>query len=283
MYNEYWGLNENPFRNVLEPRTFFPSRTHEEALARLCFLVEENKRGGLVLGAPGVGKSLTLQVFVEQMKRQHRRLAMTAHPAFDGREVFYDLAAGFGLNPSASATKAELWRALSSMVRENRYQNIHTVVVLDDAHMLVSAHSLTDCQLLFNLDENAGAMYTVVFAAQPALAQAVLADPALSQLFDISFTLEPLAEEEIDPYVSHRLRLAGRQEPVFEPEAVAKLYHYSRGVPSAVNHLCDLALLGACGEQLPMVTADVIDSIQAELSTEAAAERAAPSRNRARV
>jgi len=274
MYNEYWGLTENPFRNVLEPRMFFASRKHEEALARLCFLVEQNKRGGLLLGEPGVGKSLVLQVFAEQMKRQHRRLAITSHPAFDGREVFYDLASRLGLNPSSTATSAELWRALSSLVRENRYQQIHTLLVVDDAHMLVNAHSLSDCQLLFNLDENAGAMYTVVFAAQPSLAQAVVADPSLSQLFDISFTVEPLGEDEIGPYVEHRLHVAGRDEPTFEPEAVARLYRYSHGIASRLNHLCDLALLGACGEQLTTVTVDCVDSIQAELSTEAAADRA---------
>jgi len=275
MYNEYWGLGHNPFRNVPDPAAFFPARSHEEALARMCFLVEENKRGGLLLGAPGTGKSLVLQVFAEQMKRQHRRLAIISHPAFDGREVFYDLCAAFSLNPSPTATKAELWRALSSLVRENRYQELHTIVVVDDAHMLVNANSLTDCQLLFNLDENAGAMYTVVFVGKPGLAQAVLADDALTQSFDLTFSLDPLGQDEIGPYVEHRLSVAGRESPAFEPDAVAKIYQYSRGVPSNVNHLCDLALLGACGQELPLVTVDVVDNVQSELSTEAAAQRAA--------
>ena len=277
MYTEYWGLNENPFRNVLEAHTFYSSRRHEEALARLCFLVEENKRGGLLLGGPGVGKSLVLQVFADHMRRQHRRLAITAHPAFDGREVFYDLGSRFGLNPSPTATKAELWRGLSSMVRENRYQEIHTIVVVDDAHMLVTTQSLTDCQLLFNLDENPGAMYTVVLCAQPSLAQAVLADDALTQLFDLTFTLDPLDEDEVGPYVEHRLRVAGRESPAFEPDALARIHQHTRGVPSHINHLCDLAMLGACGRELPLVTAEVVDNVQSELSTEAAAERAARS------
>ena len=46
MYANYWGLAETPFRNTLDARWFYESPVHEEALARLLFLIENQRRCG---------------------------------------------------------------------------------------------------------------------------------------------------------------------------------------------------------------------------------------------
>ena len=58
MYQSHWGLRESPFRDGPDPQSFYQSPTHEEALARLHFLVEQHRRLGLLLGPEGSGKSL---------------------------------------------------------------------------------------------------------------------------------------------------------------------------------------------------------------------------------
>ena len=50
MYQSHWGLRAMPFNGRVDPKYFFPSPTHEEALARLHFLVENHRRLGIVLG-----------------------------------------------------------------------------------------------------------------------------------------------------------------------------------------------------------------------------------------
>ena len=57
MYHSHWGLDEAPFRTDLDPRYFYQSPTHEEALARLHFPVDYRRRLGLSRGEPGSGKS----------------------------------------------------------------------------------------------------------------------------------------------------------------------------------------------------------------------------------
>ena len=72
MARKYWGLRESPFREALDWRRFYPSPMHEEALARLEFLVTDRRRLGLLLGAPGCGKSLVLEVFARRFAaREH--------------------------------------------------------------------------------------------------------------------------------------------------------------------------------------------------------------------
>ena len=63
MYQQYWGLRESPFRGSLDVAQFFATPNHDEALARLHFLVDGRRRLGLVAGKFGIGKSLLLEFF----------------------------------------------------------------------------------------------------------------------------------------------------------------------------------------------------------------------------
>ena len=72
MYQAHWGLQESPFRGDLDPKSFYQSPTHEEALARLSFLVGQHRRLGLLVGPSGSGKSLLLEVFAQQLRRRKR-------------------------------------------------------------------------------------------------------------------------------------------------------------------------------------------------------------------
>ena len=74
----HWGLQESPFRNSLDPRFFYESPSHEEALARLNFLVENSRRQALLLGASGSGKSLLLELFANRLRRGGTAIATIA-------------------------------------------------------------------------------------------------------------------------------------------------------------------------------------------------------------
>ncbi len=50
MYQQYWGLRESPFRGNLDVALFFATPNHDEALARLHFLVDGRRHLGLVAG-----------------------------------------------------------------------------------------------------------------------------------------------------------------------------------------------------------------------------------------
>jgi type II secretory pathway predicted ATPase ExeA len=72
MYQAHWGLDDAPFRTRLDRRFFYESPTHEEALARLHFLVDERRRLGLLLGSHGSGKSTVLEFFSDEIRRRGR-------------------------------------------------------------------------------------------------------------------------------------------------------------------------------------------------------------------
>jgi hypothetical protein len=57
------------------------------------------------------------------------------------------------------------------------------------------------------------------------------------------FRLDPLSPDDTRAYVEHRLEVAGRDAPLFTPEALAEVQRLSRGYPRLINILCDHALL----------------------------------------
>ena len=75
MYPSHWGLQASPFRGCLDARSFYQSPTHDEALARLFFLVEQRRRLGLLMGPAGSGKSLLLEVLAQQLRRAGHAVA----------------------------------------------------------------------------------------------------------------------------------------------------------------------------------------------------------------
>ncbi|MBU1998299.1 MAG: ATPase, partial [Candidatus Omnitrophica bacterium] len=62
MYEVYWGLKEKPFENTPDPKFIYYSPNHEEALARLLYVVREHKGAVLLTGDYGSGKTLLSRV-----------------------------------------------------------------------------------------------------------------------------------------------------------------------------------------------------------------------------
>ena len=57
MYESYWHLKQKPFENSADPRFYWPGESHQAALLKLRYAVE-NRRGGALL-AGGSGASTT--------------------------------------------------------------------------------------------------------------------------------------------------------------------------------------------------------------------------------
>ena len=71
--------------------------------------------------------------------------------------------------------------------------------------------------------------------------------------------------EELDAYLTHRLRLAGCELPVFEPPAVEALFQSARGLPRLINRIAHYALIAAAVKGARTVTAEHLEHAVAEL------------------
>jgi type II secretory pathway predicted ATPase ExeA len=237
---EHWRLKHWPFRPARGADCFYPSPTHEEALARIGYLVEARRRTGLLLGESGVGKSLVLRQAARQLDRQGRTVAVVDAAGVSPREFLWQTAAAFGTAPRDADDALRLWRQVADYVAQNGWQRIDTVLMVDDAGQ-AGPEVVMLLSRLARLEPTPDARWTILLAAEPD--QAARWHESLRELADLRIDLRPWSEEDTVGFVQTALVDAGRFEPVFDDEALAVLHKLSGGVPRRVVRLADLALL----------------------------------------
>jgi type II secretory pathway predicted ATPase ExeA len=262
MYQSHWGLDETPFRNGLDSRWFYQSPVHEEALARLHFLVEQRRRLGLLLGDHGSGKSLLMNVFAGELKCQGHQASRLSLLGLEPHELLWHAATGLGMNPNRSLATVAVWQLLADRVAANRYQDISTVMLFDDADQ-AGETALAAVARLVQMESAADARLTIVLAARPEGVRRL--GQSLLERAELRIDLEPWEPADTEAFLKTSLAQAGCAQPVFDDPAIDRLHQLGQGIPRRISQLADLALLAGAGRGLGHIDAQTIDSVYREL------------------
>src|SRR5260370_1105382 len=89
--------------------------------------------------------------------------------------------------------------------------------------------------------------FAAILAGQPTLNRQLRMGmfAALDQRIATRFTIKPMDLAESAAYLRHHLKLAGREEPLFADDAIARLHRVSNGLPTALNNAAVAALIAA--------------------------------------
>jgi type II secretory pathway predicted ATPase ExeA len=262
MYQSHWGLRESPFMGGLA-QVWQRSPSHEEALARLRFLVEHHRRLGLLMGPSGSGKTMVLDSFARQMRRRGRVAAKIGLLGVEAKELLVLLAQGFGLNPEADSSLAALWQAVGDRLKECYYQKLETVVLLDDADC-ADHEVLASVGRLLRYGSANGGQLTMVLAGQKERLGRV--SDELLELADLRIDLEPWDRADTANFLKASLESAGGRTAVFSEAAVGRLHELARGIPRRTAQLADLSLLAGAGASLRQIDAGVVEAVYHELA-----------------
>lgn len=112
MHERYWEQNDVALQGLLGQGRLITTPPHEEALARLSYLVEHRGRFGLMLGPAGTGKSLVLNAAAHEAKRLGREVATIELFGIDSHDLLFQLAVGLRLGPAGHWSHGTLWRAV---------------------------------------------------------------------------------------------------------------------------------------------------------------------------
>jgi type II secretory pathway predicted ATPase ExeA len=255
---------------VLDAERFYPSAGHNEALARLEYLVDARRRLGVLLGTSGMGKSLVLRVVAKRLARSGAVVVTLDAIGLGTREFLWQLAAGLGAAPRYDAEVIQLWRLVADRVAENRLLQVNTVLLVDEAGQ-AGPDVLTQLVRLARLDSSPAARWTIVLAAEPD--QAARWNESIRELVDLRIDLGPWSEADTIGYVQTSLVDAGRFDPVFETDALSAVHELSGGVPRRVVRLADFALLAGAAAELNSIDAATVHAAYGEMrwpTTEAA-------------
>jgi type II secretory pathway predicted ATPase ExeA len=82
---------------------------------------------------------------------------------------------------------------------------------------------------------------------------------------ELRIDLEPWAAGDTENYLKASLARAGREAPLFDPTAVARLHQLGEGIPRRISQLADLALLAGAGQNLRQIDEATVESVYHEL------------------
>jgi len=257
----YWGLSRGPFGWGLDPKGFFLSGVHEEALARLEFLVQHRRRLGLLVGPAGTGKSLLLEVFSGNLRRAGWPVARITPAGTTESQLLWDLLIGLGRLPHPRSPSSQRWQQLFDRFREARWVGQPVVILCDQMESAGEEARQTISRLLAHIHRPEWAV-TIVLAGRSEMLrswEAPLRDQA-----DLEMVLEPWDLSDTREYLQEMLRRAGRSEPIFTAEAFQRLHELSGGIPRRINRLADLALLAGAVDGLRQIGAELIEALSGQ-------------------
>jgi len=267
---EYFGLRERPFEIVTDPRFYYASREHREALARLTYLVDQQSMYfGMLTGEIGCGKSITRKFFTANIDWQHHYVVEFENSAFSMTELLLQLLSKSGQSlgdKDREGSLARLFELTGTLAVDlERIQRRQLVLIFDEAQDL-TAENLMHLKRLSNLNGEIDGRITIILIGQPELRQQVASLAPLDQRISLRFHLPNLAADEVPDYLRHRLAVAGHENgELFTEDAARVLFQASRGVPREINRLAKLSLESASVQNLEAVGTEQVRAVVDDL------------------
>ncbi|SHI72093.1 Type II secretory pathway, component ExeA (predicted ATPase) [Malonomonas rubra DSM 5091] len=264
MYKSFYGLRTRPFAKTPDPQFLFLSRSHREALARMLHAVEERDMV-LLTGGIGCGKTTLSRALMDELGENYRIVLLT-NPRMSPLEFLQALALRLGIEPPAD-NKSELLEQLGTQLYQLYQQQVHPVLIVDEAQLIPHKDVFDEIRLLTNYQLDDVNLISVILLGQPELVKRLghqVYEP-LRQRIGIQFNLKPLASAEVADYLKHRLVCSGGDENLFSADAAEKIAQISAGIPRRINQLASLALLEGFGRGVRQIDAAVIAAVEDEL------------------
>jgi type II secretory pathway predicted ATPase ExeA len=265
MYESFWQLDQKPFENIADPQFYFPGETHQAALLKLRYAVENRRGGALLCGAAGTGKTFLLTMLRESLAENCTPFIHLVYPQMSPAELLAYLADEFDGGGNCGIAVHESVRRIQNSLHENVKKGRHAVVVIDEAHLLENSPMLETLRMLLNFGPDGQTGMTLLLVGQPGILPLLDRTPQLEERLGVKCMLRPLTANETGEYVNHRLQVAGATEPIVAAEAVPTLFELTRGIARQINRLCDLALLVGFAEEQRTLSAEHFEAVCREL------------------
>ncbi|MBI5189847.1 MAG: AAA family ATPase [Nitrospirae bacterium] len=261
MYEDYWGLTLPPFQNVPDPRLYFASAQHEEAISRLMYVIKGGKGAAMLTGEVGSGKTTVSWMLAKRLGHDCN-IGVINNPALSPLDFLREVAYQLGVPDGGvkRPAKLSLLHAFNEFLYENNKAGRETVIIVDEAQIIKDVRIFEELRLLLNFHMDDRFLLTLVLMGQPELSGKIAKVPQLGQRIAARYHLGPLGPEETAGYVRTKLRAAGGRDGIFTDGALGEVYRVTGGIARDINNVADLALLAGFAEQSGEVTPALVQT-----------------------
>jgi len=253
----WFGLKRFPFDKNIKPSDALDTEPLKECLARLEYI---KRRGGILLltGDPGVGKTLVLRRYVQNLNENLFKTYYTPLSTLSRSDILYHLNRMLGLPHRLS--KSAVYSQIQKTLLESKEQLGKTVLlIIDEAHLLQTG-PLEELRLLTNFKMDSYDPFILVLSGQSDLRRVMefaVMEP-FNQRIAIRYHMPGLSPDQSKLYVTHHLKLAGAKEPILDEKALEAVHEISFGIPRKIGAVTEQALTYAMFDQKRTVSPEIV-------------------------
>jgi general secretion pathway protein A len=253
------------FTDAPEPHSFYWNPVYQAAFVNLRHGVLAKKGVIVLTGATGTGKTVLLRKLFDDLGPSVKPIwVVDGGDSFAG--VLSKALADLNIRPESAEPSAALDAFDGFLIESADRKNI-VCMIIEGAQNLAS-ETLEGLRQLSNSEADGQKLLQIILVGHPEFMK-TLDSPelrSLKQRVALHCRLFPLSRNEVGRYIDFQLDAAGYQaERLFDPSAVARIAHYSEGIPRLVNTICDNALRRACRSLRKEVSQELIDAVAMDM------------------
>jgi MSHA biogenesis protein MshM len=262
-YLNYFGFTCTPFHKS-NPHIWAHDEVNdlEDKFRRLI----EVPGVGLITGAPGVGKTSTLNYVMDRIKGPKVKYIYLCETDFSRNEIYMVLADKLGIDHVNK--RSVMWRHIKTHImhmREN--QGITPVVVIDEAHNLPDAF-FRDLPSFLNFNMDSQDPLVLWLMGTPKLSNKLRAPAfeALESRIRLWHTVSAITDFNVfKDFISHGFKQAGAKANIISETGLNTMFEACKGRPRAVSNIIINALQKSAMKECKHIPDDILE--QAILET----------------
>jgi general secretion pathway protein A len=281
MYTTYWNIRESPFQNIVNDRLIYMTEQHQEAIARLYYLVDQKRTAGMLTGAYGVGKTMTLEFLRRHATKEKLPVIIVDAIPHGSLPMARHILRCLNL-PDNAQTLPEALMTLQSCCQNNPKHLTRSLLLIDEAHNLAMgegfylAHYLCNMRIPATNGQTETPLFTLILAGTDDLRTSLKSHESLRRRIQLDWQLTPLTAQQTTEYIQHHMRAAGGDIWSFAKDALDEIYRCSQGIPRSINNICDTALMLGFAAQAPHITKEIVDQAAKDTGLDTFFDAAAP-------
>jgi type II secretory pathway predicted ATPase ExeA len=245
---------------------YFPAASIEDARRRISRAIDRGDGPCLVVGGPGTGKSLLLQVLAAQYHEQFDVVLLACAPLCTRRALLQAILFELGL-PYRVSGEGELRLSLLDHLLSANECPSGLLLLVDEAQSL-SPSLLDELRVMTNLVRGGAPRVRLVLAGAGALEESFAHAEleSFSQRLSTRCYLAPMTRNETSQFIRAQIDASGGDpDELVVGDASGAVFEATDGVPRLVNQLCDRALVMADAQNLARIDRDLIQAAWSDL------------------
>lgn len=266
MYQEFFGLADEPFKISPDPSYLFLTPQHKEVLAKCNYVVQQKGGLAVVHGDIGTGKTTIARRLYHSLKGEKEyEVAMMVTPDLKTDTAFLRaIMHEFDIPPQRSyAASVEAFLSYAATA----YKHDKNLVLLVDEAQQMTPRMFEVIRVMLNFEADREKFIQIILFGQNELGEKLDHKRlrAIKSRVSMFGALTNLTLDDMTNLIAHRWLTAGGSGQPFTLDGLVAVHEFSGGLPREINKLCSVGLLKAMTEDKKEVDGGMILEAAREL------------------